>query len=81
MTEAEARNTPPTRQEAECDVLRSAGAIGDFMGCGRRRAFYMLERRQIPAFKIGNIWHARKSRLKAFMARQEQAASMEAESE
>ena len=45
------------------DLLVGAEAIGAFWGCGKRRAFYLCERGNLPAFKVGRIWHARKSTL------------------
>jgi hypothetical protein len=46
------------------DLLTGAGAIAGFIGATRRRAFYLLERGELPAFKLGNIWHARKSAIR-----------------
>ena len=45
------------------DLLRGAGAIASFLGTNERRVFYMLERKQIPGFKLGGLWNARKSTL------------------
>ena len=53
------------------DLLVGAEAIGAFWGCSKRRAFYMCERKNIPAFKIGRVWHARKSTLIAHVRRLE----------
>ena len=33
------------------------------MGLNPRAAYYLLEKREIPGFKIGNIWYARRSTL------------------
>ncbi len=56
------------------DLLVGADEIGKFLNCNKRRAFYLLETRQVPAFKIGKLWHARRSTLLRFMERQEQAS-------
>ncbi len=55
------------------DLLVGADEIGKFLNCNKRRAFYLLETRQVPAFKIGKLWHARRSTLLRFMEEQEQA--------
>ena len=45
------------------DILKGASEIAEFIGENRRRVFYLCETQQIPAFKIGAIWHARRSAL------------------
>lgn len=45
------------------DLLKGVPAIADYIGDNPRRIYYLLERSQIPAFKVGTIWHARKSQL------------------
>lgn len=45
------------------DLLKGASAIGAFMGLKPRAAYYLLEKREVPGFKIGNIWYARRSTL------------------
>ena len=57
------------------DLLTGAAAIGVYVKSDTRRAFYLLERGLIPGFKIGKIWHARKSRLEAHYGKSEEAAS------
>ena len=49
--------------ELKDDTLKGARAIAEFLGEDERRVFYMLERRQLPAFKWGGRWNARKSTL------------------
>jgi hypothetical protein len=44
------------------------------IGKGQKQAAYMLERGLLPAFKIGNIWHMRRSTYAAFIAKLETAA-------
>ena len=46
------------------DLLDGAERIAEYTGWSRRRVFYLLERGLIPAFKVGNRWTARKSRLR-----------------
>ena len=48
------------------DMLTGAAEIAEFLGCNKRRGFYLLESKQIPAFKLGSIWVARKSSLLAY---------------
>lgn len=45
------------------DLLDGAEEIARFLGWPRRRVFYLLEKKLIPGFKVGNRWTARKSRL------------------
>jgi len=56
------------------DLLKGATAIADFLGEKPRRVFYLCERGLIPAFKIGQRWHARKSTLRAHFERLEAGA-------
>lgn len=49
--------------ELKDDMLTGAKAIGDHIGEDERRTFYLLENRQIPAFKLGGRWNARKTTL------------------
>jgi hypothetical protein len=46
------------------DLLDGANEIAEFIGCSSRRAFYLLEKKLIPGFKLGHRWTARKSRLR-----------------
>ena len=57
------------------DVLKGAKAIAEFMGDSQRRVFYMLERGDLPAFKLAGRWTARKSTLLAHFARLEARAT------
>ena len=45
------------------DLLPGASKIADFMGKSRRTTYNLLESGKLPAFRIGKIWHARKSTL------------------
>jgi hypothetical protein len=56
-----------TNSEPLCDdLLDGADEIARFTGWPRRRVFYLLERKLIPGFKVGNRWTARKSRLRRY---------------
>jgi hypothetical protein len=46
------------------DLLDGVPAIADFGGWKKRRTYYLLENKLIPAFKIGKKWTARKSTLR-----------------
>ena len=46
------------------DLLNGVKEIGDFIGeTSVRRVYYILEQKQIPAFKVGTLWKARKSEI------------------
>ena len=70
-----------TSVSIDSDLLRGAHAIGVFNGCTDRQAVYMCEKGHIPAFKIGNIWHARISTLNRFYAELEAASTAGGEDE
>ena len=46
------------------DKLRGVREIAGHIGESERRTVYMLERKQIPGFKIGRIWHSTRTALK-----------------
>ena len=50
------------------DLMEGASVIAEFYGTKKRRVYYLLERGQIPAFKVGNRWCARKSTLLKYIA-------------
>ncbi len=56
------------------DLLRSTKEIAAVLNCSVRQAQYLCEKGQIPVFKIGNIWHARRASLERHLERLEQAA-------
>jgi hypothetical protein len=56
------------------DMLRGAEAIGEYIGEDKRRTFYLLESQLIPAFKIGALWHMRKSSYQRYIEQLEAAA-------
>ena len=45
------------------DLLRGVAEIAEHIGESERRVYYLCERDLIPAFKVGAIWHSRKSTL------------------
>ena len=55
------------------DLLDGATAIAKFTGFKVRRVFYLCEQGELPAFKIGTRWCARKSEL-CKMLRSEKAS-------
>ncbi len=63
-----------TDQPLADDLLRGVLAIAEWRGDTERRTYYLLEKKQIPGFKIGGIWHARKSTMFADIERREQEA-------
>ena len=56
------------------DLLEGAEAIAAFLGKDARQIYHMVTKRQIPAFKLGAVLHARRSTLKQFFADREAAA-------
>ena len=61
-----------TMQAQSCadDMLPGAAAIAAHIGKTERQTQHLIERRQLPVFKIGNIWHG----YAAFVERLESAA-------
>ena len=64
--------------ELKDDKLKGAKAIAEFLGEEERRVFYLLEKKQIPGFKYGGLWNARKSTLLQHIEKLEAAAVAEA---
>jgi hypothetical protein len=58
-------------ENISADTLEGAAAIAAFLGKSERQTNYLLEKRQIPAFKLGGKWHMRKSTFAAFVQRLE----------
>ncbi len=54
------------------DLLTGAEEIGKFIGTTTRRAYYLLEKGELPAFKLGAIWHGRKTTLLTHITKLEQ---------
>lgn len=53
------------------DLIEGAEAIGAELGVGQRRAFQLMEKGAIPAFKLLGKWYARRSTLRAYIERLE----------
>ncbi len=51
------------------DKLEGVAAIANEIGSTPRRTHYLLEKRMIPAGKIGGIWIASKQRLREHYAK------------
>lgn len=60
------------------DMLRGTTAIAAHLRESVRRAQYLLETRQIPAFKVGDRWHMRPSAYRRFIEELEAPAIAEA---
>lgn len=56
--------TPPP--QVELQLVWGAEAIAAELGVSARRAYHLLEQREIPARKVGGRWVADKSRLRDF---------------
>lgn len=56
------------------DLIRSTKGIAEALGCSARQARYLCETSQIPVFKIGSRWHARRATLERFLEDREKAA-------
>ena len=56
------------------DLIRSAKGIAEALNCSVRQARYLCETSQIPVFKIGSRWHARRATLERFIEEREAAA-------
>ena len=54
--------TKPTADLAP-DLLKGIREIAGFLDESERRVHYMLEQNQLPAYRIGHRWYARKSTL------------------
>ena len=63
------------------DLIRSTKGIADALGCTARQARYLCETSQIPVFKIGSRWHARRATLERFIEEREAAAVVAARAE
>jgi hypothetical protein len=53
------------------DTLQGAAAIAVFLGKTERQTNHLLEKKQIPAFKLGGRWHMRKTTCAAYVQRLE----------
>jgi hypothetical protein len=66
-------------QSLSDDMMEGAAEIGAFLDKTPRQTFYLLESGQIDgAFKLGNVWHGRKSIIREGIERREQEAMRQA---
>jgi hypothetical protein len=56
------------------DILEGAAAIAAHTGKSLRQTHYLLETGQLPAFKMGKIWHMRRSTFERHIEELEAAA-------
>jgi hypothetical protein len=63
MKESEVQQ-PPTTDEFT-DLLRGAAAIAAYTGENYRQTVYKLSTGQLPGYKIGATWFARRSKVRA----------------
>ena len=57
--------TPSPADTLASDLIWGAEAIGAELGIGPRRAFHILQSGSVPAKKVGALWVASRSRLRA----------------
>ena len=55
-----------TNSENSLDILWGATQIADYLGCGKRKVFHLLETGRLPARKVGKVWTTTRSQLKKF---------------
>jgi hypothetical protein len=60
-----------SQDELSQDTLQGAAAIAVFLGKTARQTNHLLEKKQIPAFKLGGRWHMRKTTFAAYVQRLE----------
>lgn len=53
-------------RQSQLDLVWGAEAIAASLGVSTRRAFYLLERNELPAQKVGGRWVVARSRLRDF---------------
>lgn len=53
------------------DLMIGIKSIAEFLGIPERQCFWIAENQQLPIFKIGRLWAARKSTLTDHVAAQE----------
>jgi hypothetical protein len=57
------------------DLMIGVEAIAEFTGQPERRVFHMLASGQLPGFKLGSKWAARKSTLQQHIVEREREAA------
>jgi excisionase family DNA binding protein len=65
---------PDAAPERGADLLYGVPAIAEFMSLSDRQIYYLIERGNLPSFKIGGRVCARRSTLATWLAEQEAAA-------
>ena len=55
----------PQTDDEFADLLRGAQAIADYIQRSYRQTIYLIETKQLPAWKIGGQWHSTKPKLRA----------------
>jgi len=71
MTTEPLAHTAIPSDSIAADTLEGASQIAGFLGKPVRAVNHLLETRQLPAFKIGQRWHMRKSTYRAWVERKE----------
>lgn len=61
------------------DLMRGVEAIAVFLDLTQRQTNHLLQCGQLPAFKMGGIWHARKSTILAHIAAKEARSAQRAD--
>jgi hypothetical protein len=56
------------------DLLWGAQAIADYIGKNYRQTVYLLSTKRLPAKKLGAMWIAQRSKLRARLLGDEEAA-------
>jgi hypothetical protein len=64
-----------TKSRLADDLLDGAAAIAEFTGWSERRVFYLAETKQLPCFKVGSKWCARRSTLREYIEKLESGAA------
>ena len=70
------RNSRMTEPAIADDTLEGSRAIASYIGKSQRRTEYLLETKQLPAFKIGIKWNMRKSTYRSHIERLEAATKV-----
>ncbi len=74
MTTEPLASTATTADDIAADTLTGAAEIAAFIGKPVRRVNHMLKSRQLPAFKLGKLWHMRRSAYRRMVETREAAA-------
>jgi hypothetical protein len=72
MKESEVQQ--PTTTDEFADLLWGAQAIADFINKNYRQTVYLLSTNKLPARKIGAIWIGNRSKLRAHLLGEGEAA-------